>query len=153
MASRTVIDCDNCGTEGAETVGPVDLGDGPKSIDLCAGCQEVAGLEKLRALLDEYGADIDRPSRRVQARRDPRPYGQPWECPVCRREMTARGSTIAHCVSRHGMTRADASKAVPPDGPSTVCEHCGFVTALSGIGRHVAAEHPGSSQGDPGEKG
>lgn len=135
MATRTVHDCDSCGTEGAETFGPMDLGGGSRTVDLCPGCQDVAGVPKLRMLLDEYGAVAE------HARPMPRPVvsSSPTArtCPICGVEYSNRRAAIDHCAVNHGMTVVEASHAVRPDGPAEECPTCGFLLGKGGLNRHA----------------
>lgn len=133
MASRTVLDCDSCGTEGAETFGPMDLGTGSRTVDLCPGCQDVVGLPKLRMLLDDYGADATGQAR--QGGRTPA-SARARRCPICGDEYVSRQAAIAHCETRHGMTNVEASHAVRPDGPAEECPTCGYLLAKGGAARH-----------------
>lgn len=143
MASRTVLDCDNCGAHDiAERIGPLDLGSGPRVLDLCIPCQDVVGLPKLQALVDEYGVVL--PSR-DGARY---PSGSRRQCPVCVKDFAGRRAAISHCVARHGMTEVQASHAVPPDGVGAECPVCGFLCQEgTGLAQHAAihANEPSTS--------
>lgn len=138
MSQIVLYACESCGSREAEHIGPLDLGDGARMIDLCPPCQLTLALPRIEALFTEYGAPIkDAPRTKSAVRR--------WDCPVCEMASTARGSMISHLHTQHGVPLPEASTRIPPDThPSswTTCEHCGYLLGhKGGLGRHLAASH------------
>jgi hypothetical protein len=149
MAKRVVLDCDGCGEAGAETVGPFDLGDGPKEADLCEACQEKYNVPRLVMLAGEYGVAPEKepagykaaaaavagesPYLREKANR------KPTQCPRCDAAFWAgRMGTIAHLQRIHAMTLNEACHAVPFEGEGADCpEGCGFYGPVRGMAAHI----------------
>jgi hypothetical protein len=133
MATRSVISCDNCTAEPAETL-RIDIGRGDRDIDLCRDCQEAFGLAKLTALLNDFGVPVERAPAAAAATQ-----GSRWPCPECPQTRASRGGTLHHLEAIHGYDRVAASHAVPPRDSSLACTVCGFLTTPGpGIASHLA---------------
>lgn len=135
MAVRTIIGCDSCGAEPADTL-TLDIGGGPRRVDLCAACQDVVGLAKLQALLNDFGADVESTQRARS------PEDDEWFCPVCQGQRASRRVLLDHMTRMHGMSLVEASRAVPPLGLTISCEVCGYLTNPGpGYAQHVTNGH------------
>lgn len=135
MTIRLLMECDNCGQQSGDYLDDarrvesltLDLGDGARRVELCSGCQEVAGLGELLHLLREYGADLDEPKTAATGRASSSPSSARRKCPVCRIDLSGRAAALVHLQSVHGMSIAEASRACPPSGATETCDVCGYV--------------------------
>lgn len=147
MAVRVVterfVSCDNCGAEPAEQL-TINLGSGPRALDLCPACQDVVGLPKLQLLLADYGVLPDRAgtaATRSLPVKNNSSKGH-WSCPNCMNTYTTRGAGVSHLMQVHGMDVAQASHALPPKGDSQECPDCGYLSyAGTGLFQHVVSAH------------
>jgi hypothetical protein len=142
MATRVLIDCDRCPDEATgEHIGPFDLGEGAKMLDLCPSCQSGVGLTMLGEMLNEYGASVQVSPKtpRRPAHSERAPSYQPMDCPICDPvlTLTSRFSAMGHVMAKHDKTKVEASHLVPPVGPSAACSKCGLLCyAGTGLGMH-----------------
>ena len=142
MVAVTEYNCDRCELPGAEHLGPFDLGDGPKTIDLDAECQRAVGLPVFLQMLVEYGEVVDTPPFSLQRQGRKSSETEVYRCPVCREDKVGMANTRLHLVNVHHMSKVEASQAVKPPNP-TSCPVCGYVAAgLGGYARHAKADHP-----------
>jgi hypothetical protein len=129
MAVRTVLVCDRCESEPAEKV-PISVNGTRHRLDLCTECRDKLNLPRLQQLIAEYGAVDEgatpaRPTRRKPTK-TPAP-AKPYRCPACGYASGDRRETLTHCANVHAMSVVNASRAVPPHGPTIECETCGYL--------------------------
>lgn len=153
MVAQISYHCDNCGRTKADHLGPLDLGDGKRMIDLCAKCTRDYHIDFLTELLAEYGATVpERAVKTTKAGALPASNGTARSrsgghtvhtCPVCHRALSSRTYTIKHMVDVHNMTAPAASRALPvASGRSVICEVCDMVLDERGRGQHMFRAHP-----------
>ncbi len=142
MATRVLIDCDLCDNEATgEHLGPFDLDDGAKMLDLCPHCQDSIGLTMLGEMMNEYGATIAPKAPKAARLFHPErgPSHQPIDCPICvpTVTLTSRFSAMGHVMTKHAKTKVEASHLVPPTGESAECSKCGLLCyAGAGVRMH-----------------
>lgn len=145
---QLVVSCDACQKDGHTTpVDPedqstIDVGIGYYAVDLCETHQK-ALLEPLLDLLGDYGTRVGSPKRTVVQKTTKRDDDEARECPECGKILRGnRTSVISHLASLHGVDRIEASKLIPPLGPSVSCTYCGFLSQLGqGYVAHVKSAH------------
>jgi len=129
MAVRTVLVCDRCDNEPAEKVS-ISVNGSRQRLDLCTECQDKLNLPRLQHLIAEYGATDDSGTPAQSTRRKPAQTpapAKPYRCPACGYASGDRRETLTHYATVHGMSVVDASRAVPPHGPTVKCETCGYL--------------------------
>lgn len=105
-------------------------------------------------LLAEFGADPDDMPSKAPKRGPGRPY-PPIEsaegrvqCTRCPKHLSDRTHMLGHMTKDHGLTLAEASREVPPRGPTEMCPvlvdgvECGYLGgAGTGMGAHIKQRH------------
>jgi len=141
MVARTTYDCDVCGAVGvAQHEQDINAGAGSYEIDWCQGCRDTYMVEKLRALLEDFGVARSDPDPDLARLR--KPTSNDWPCRRCASEFPTRMKVMIHLMRVHDMTKVEASHAAPPHSESAMCTWCTYLADQgTGMANHVRSDH------------